>query len=142
MNLIGIHTGSIPNKVYNKGIFIKPIIKDFFKYLEGKKIYYDEQFEKKNEILIKINEFNDKTKLISKKDNINDNELNKNFNNSLFGNFVFFMGFILGIFFNILIEFFFEFSDIIKDDIYLIIIIIYIDINNLYFMHNISTISF
>ena len=86
MNLIGIHTGSIPNKVYNKGIFIKPIIKDFFKYLEGKKIYYDEQFEKKDDILIKIN---------------------KNFNYSLFGNFVFFMGFILGICFNILIEFFF-----------------------------------
>ena len=128
MKLIGIHTGSIPNKIYNKGIFIKPIIKDFFKYLEGKKIYYDEQLEKEDDFVIRVkNEFNDSTKFVSNKVNINDNALNKNFNYSLFGIFVFFMGFILGICFNILIEFCFEFNKDSKEDIYHIIIIIIYD---------------
>jgi len=48
--LIGIHKGTINGKNYNLGNFIKPVIEDFFKNVDFKKIIFPPEIDENNNI--------------------------------------------------------------------------------------------
>ena len=56
--VIGIHTGEKLHSNLNTGIFIKPVIDDFFKYLTTKKVNFDDKIEKEK---IELKNFDDKS---------------------------------------------------------------------------------
>jgi len=75
MKLIGIHTGEKIGKNFNTGIFIKPVIEDFFKNLKLKSKKLEDKFEDKSLFEDKI------------KDKIEDKGIFEDkFNNQLFYN--------------------------------------------------------
>ena len=115
MRLIGIHTGDKQNKNLNVGIFILPIINDFFKNIDLKKIKLDDNFGDKHELKY---ENKDKEKLFhnevikSKKfdNNIQKNVDTKVKNNKLIYYLILLLSIIKQYYINYIIYFLFEFN--------------------------------
>ena len=116
--VIGIHTGEKQHSNLNTGIFIKPVINDFFKYLKTKKINFDDNdkeekfeiknFDEKSKIIeIEMNDYKTKSGKGNKENILTNNNLDKPLlNNSISSKrnlpyyFVLIMGFLIGISFD------------------------------------------
>ena len=115
--VIGIHTGEKQHSNLNTGIFIKPVINDFFKYLKTKKINFDndkeekfeiKNFDEKSKIIeIEMNDHKAKSGKVNNENILTNNNLDKPLlNNSISSKrnlpyyFVLIMGFLIGISFD------------------------------------------
>jgi len=143
MKLIGIHTGEKINKNFNTGIFIKPVIEDFFKNLKLKSKKLEEKFEDKSLFEDKIEEkikdkiedkgifedkfngqifYNNLSKIQKSEifDKRNDEYLDKNLkskSNQIFYYFIFLLSFLKGISVNFI---FFWILGIAEENIFLL----------------------